>query len=787
MPNKKKGHKAPAFEPFIIAHAAGVPIAIGVPFTQGHVTDLQSLTVLNPAGQPVASDKRAFVQWPDGSARWVLFSFIPTTSGTHKVIVEQRSSPKLANPVRLSKSADGATLTLDNGLTQLVLVQNGAGPIHSLTSGGHTWLSKPQDFALTVNDASSVTPSKDTPRTITVLEQGDSRVRIRITGDHRKPDGSRLLDYRLDVELWANSPAVRFDYQFFHKEPGQEFIDIHRMAADLTFNLPAQSTARHLFQPYHGEFYEPRDIYNPAPVAIITDDQRFGTSVEDPAMSLDTYKYDRYLDAPLVDAPNWLGVTAPGKSAYVALNEMPHLQPKRIASTGNTFSVEAWPKRAGTLKLPQGRSRRITFTLAFFNEEKPDRAAIQSTLNFPLHEARATVDPEWLAHVRVFEQAHVLPYGKSARFEKFIHRTTQLNLTCQFFDLGDTPDSGYRASYTSQGYQRQPLRPGVDKTPRAFMPNSVLVPWLPLTDYVPVWVNNEYDGIHAIASELMRTGKPGHFTTLRWMARHNIEVDFWHYHDNFWLNQIPPVHSADHATSGGYPSHFWTQGLMEYYCLTADPDALEVSILMGDAILRFFHDPVRGKFYKNFDRENGWALLALVHVYDICREERFKTEIDRLMDFFMHGEQSNTSDTVRVQSSKGITFNRDLIQRFYFMLNLVEATDLYQTITGRPDIHKWLVEVLKTMPEHIVQNYREGNSAYSTCAALAIAFERTGDLTFLTTGLIRIDELIQDDPRWLNPIPEVKPMAILYREFIRFLGPAFREGLLDKYEYPSLQ
>ncbi len=783
MSTRKRSPKTPACEPYIKVHAAGVPVAVTVPFTQGQVADIAELALLDPSGNALHADKRAFVKWPDGSARWVLLSFIPSVSGAYKAVQQTLQAPAPVNPVKLTHAA--GVYTLSNGLTQIVLTQSGPGPVKSLTSSGHTWLAKPEDFALTVNNATSLIPDKSAPRAIQVLEEGAARTRIRITGDHRTPTGESLLSYTLDVELWAGSNAVRFDYQFFHKEKGREFIDIQRIGADLNFNI--KSTTRHLFQAYHGEFYEPRDVYNPAPVGIITDDQRFSTSVENPAMSLDTYKYDSYLDAPLVDAPNWLGVLGQGKSVYVALSEMSQLQPKRIASDASHFSVDAWPARAGTLKLPQGRSRRITFTLGFFNEEKPERSRIQPLVNYPLHEGRATVDPEWLSFTRVFEQAHVLPFGKSARFEKFINRLTQLSLTCEFFDLGDTLDTGYRTSYPSQGYQRQPLRAGVPKTARAFMPNGVLVPWLPATDYEPVWVNNEYDGIHAIASELMRTGKPNHWTTLRWMARHNIEVDFWHYHDNYWLNRIPPVHSARHSTSGGYPSHFWTQGLLEYYCLTADPDALEVSVALGDAILRFFHDPVRGKFYRNFDRENGWALLALVHVYDITREDRFKQEIDRLMEFFMHGQQANTSDTVRFESAKSLVFNRDLIQRFYFMLNLVEATDLYQTITGRADIHKWLVEVLKTMPAAIEQNYREGQSAYSTCAALAIGFERTGDVTFLTAGLTRIDELIQDDPRWLNPIPEIKPMAILYREFIRYLGPAFREGLLDKYEYPSLQ
>ena len=83
--------------------------------------------------------------------------------------------------------------------------------------------------------------------------------------------------------------------------------------------------------------------------------------------------------------------------------------------------------------------------------------------------------------------------------------------------------------------------------------------------------------------------------------------------------------------------------------------------------------------------------------------------------------------------------------------------------------------------------FREGGAANSTPAAMAIGFERTGDAEFLKAGMLSVEELIRDDPRWLNPIPEIKVMAVMYRSFIRFLGHALRKGLLDPLEYRGLQ
>jgi len=70
---------------------------------------------------------------------------------------------------------------------------------------------------------------------------------------------------------------------------------------------------------------------------------------------------------------------------------------------------------------------------------------------------------------------------------------------------------------------------------------------------------------------------------------------------------------------------------------------------------------------------------------------------------------------------------------------------------------------------------------------MAIGYERTGDRRFLEAGMLCIERLVMDDPRWREPVPEAKPLAITYRAVIRFLGHALREGLLDSYEYPGLR
>lgn len=767
--------------PVLDVHAAadgpGKAVVLGVPLPQGQIADTTGLAVRAPSGCPLPTACRALVNWPDGSVRWALLAFMATETGRH-ALAPTTAEPPSAPPggVRLTRRNAGA-LQLDNGLVQVTLAPTGPGPVSRLAALGRPVIAGPADLRLCVDRADT---TREISRTLAVMEESPVRVRVRVAGAHVAARGRRRLSYRLDVELWVGSPGLRLDYQFFNLEPGSDSLVIDRIAVELDLAMAAARTRRHFEQSWHGVFQQPRQVLNPGKVAIVTDSERVAPHVEDPTVLLDDTVYPGWLDPPPVNSSDWLGVTDGRRGVYLHLQDLTAMPPKRLLSEGHQLQLEVWPRSAGSLQLPQGRSRRQVITLAFADECPATPAWIRSAVTLPHWEGRATVAPEWLAACGEFEQAQVLPFGRHARFEKFLSRTVQLNTPADMFDLGDTPDSGYSRSYPSQGLNRQPRRPAAPVMPRTFLANSgVLAPWCDVQHYEPVWTNNEYDGIHALASELMRTGKPGLWPVLRWLVRHNIEVDFTHYSAEPWLHRISPVHSARHSTSGGYPSHFWTQGLMEYYCLTGDPDVLEVATALGDAIIRFFHDPERGRFYRSFDRENGWALLALVHLYDMTRETRFGAELDRLCEFIL------AQPYVNGDAAQGY-FALSYVRAFYFVLNYIEGLDLYQRLTGRQDLADWLVRALRPMVGQIRTLFREGGTAYSTPAAMAVGYERTGDPEFLAAGMLSVEDLVRDDPRWLNPIPETKPMAVTYRAFIRFLGHAWRAGLLDGLEYRDL-
>lgn len=772
---------------------SGLPISIGVPFPTGTLRDTASLVVKSPGGELRPASGRVLASWPDGSIRWCLVSFGAREKGTHEVLwsgAVEISAPTVA------LEYSGGVWSIDTGQLNLALSESGAGPISHLSCDGHDYLSDAEQFAFSVDDASS---RHEQQRTIRVTEQSPLRARLRVEGAHFKATGERHLSYRLDVEVWAGWPTVRLDYQFFNLEPGADSRQVGRIALDTEWAL-GEETERHFLQQNYGLFYISRHVLNPAPVSIKADLTRGFAHVEDPAMLLDDVDYPFYLHAPLINTQTWLGVLNKQRGVYVQMHDFLHARPNRVASEDRRLEVEFWPASEGLVELPQGRSKRHTVLLSFV-ERDPENASIHTeklshapqqapqgvaaALEALWYEDRACVAPEWFAYCREFEQASVIPYGRHVRIESNLASLMHLDMPFTKFDVGDT-DSHYASSYSVIGDDLVQRLPGAPEIPRLWRGSNPTQTYLDCHE--PVWTNNEYDVIHAFAGEVMRTGRQDLLTTLRLSARHNIEVDFLHYSDHKWLHRATPAHSARHTTTGAYPSHFWTQGLLEYYCLTGDIDALEVAIGLGDKTIENISDPDMREVLWGFNREVGWSALLLAHLYDITREERFKQAIDDLVDYLISYDRDAFTGAVNLSSGNDRwSLNRQIVAGFFGYASMVDAIDLYATATGREDVIEWLKKFSYDLADASLQAAREGQIAGANFSVLlSVGYERTGDERFLNQMGLLLDQVYWNG-NGLHGGGTVKTVASVYRGWTRLLGHAYRHGLLDTYEFPSVR
>lgn len=776
---------------------AGLPISLGVPFKAGTLHDSSALVVQSPSGEQRPAAGRGLALWPDGSIRWCLLHFGAREKGTHQVLWQDNAlEPATFEPSDLVKiNHNGGDWAIDTGRLRLVLSESGGGPISYLHCNGHDYLTDATDLRFSVDEASSLYEEQ---RTIRVMEQSALRARLRVKGAHYNSARERNLSYRLDVEVWAGWPTVRLDYQFFNLEPGTDSRQVHRIALDAEWKLD-EKTERHFLQQNYGLMYISRHVVNAAPVAIVTNFARGDAHVENPAMLLDDTNYPNYLHAPLVGTHPWLGVSDNKHAVYVQMHDFLATRPNRIASTNSGLEVEFWPASAGPLELPQGRSKRHTVLLSFvqhtqqlpsIHTEKLSNAPQQAphgmaaSLEALVYEERACVAPDWISHCAEFDQNSVIPYGQHVRIENNLASFMRLDMPNAKFDVGDT-DSHYNSSYS---VLNENLVPPLNDTPQISRVWPGKAPTQTYLDcHEPVWTNNEYDVIHAFANETMRTGRQDLLSTLRLVARHNIEVDFLHYSDHQWLHRATPAHSARHTTTGAYPSHFWTQGLLEYYCMSGDEDALEVALALGDKTIENFTDAEVRPVLWGFNREVGWSVLLLVHLYDITREERFKPLLDELVNYLITFDRNAFSGAVNLSAGNDRhNLHRQIVSNFFGYASMVDAIDRYAVISQRADVAEWLKTFCYDLAAAGLQAAREGEMPGASFSILLSAgYEHTGDKQFIAQMGLLLDQVYWN-AGGLSGGGSVKPVAATYRGWTRMLGHAQQHGLLDSYEFPSV-
>ncbi|MFP4028526.1 MAG: hypothetical protein ACLFWL_12105 [Candidatus Brocadiia bacterium] len=764
----------------------GLPVSIGIPFPQGEVKNPSALAVAEPGGEIRPTGARPLAHWPDGSVRWCLLSFGARQIGRHQVSTD-KTPPQPECPVTMGIQNGGHVIS--NRLLTVHLSETGPGPISHIDFGDHVLLDDPAALRLCVDQASTAHEKK---RAIEVIEHTPVRCRVRLEGAHYTPNQERHLSYRLDIEMWAGWPNLRLDYHFFNRKSGTRSVPVNRIALETTWQFNEQPR-RHFLQTNYGLFYVSRHVVNPDPVELTADFERGRTHVTDPGMLLDDVDYPFYLHPPLVDTNDWLGVHDGQKGIYMQVQDMTQAKPNKLCSKDNSLVFEPWSADAGTLDLPQGRSRRHVCSLAFLSAEdneswdsEPDGPQnVADSLTALLYRARASVAPRWLVHCGEFDQGKVLPFGKHVRVEQTLHGMMNLDMPDTKFDVGDTK-SHYTGGYVAMNPDKVPHLEGAPEMPRIWPDGRPTQTYIDCHE--PVWTNNEYDAIHAFCNELMRTGRHDLWPTIRLLARHNIEVDFVHYSDHRWIHRATPAHSARHTTTGAYPSHFWTQGLLEYYCMTGDPDALEVALALGDKTIENFEEPeVREKLW-GFNREVGWALLLLVHLYDITREERFRPLMDEMVDYLAGFDRDAFTGAVNLSSGNDLqTLNRQIVGSLFGYVSMIEALDHYVTVTGRKDVEKWLENFMHDLADEALKAAREGSPPNTRfCMVLSVGWERTRDERFLKLMGLWLDNLY-----WNSPGPKgsgkIKPVASFYRGFTRAMGHAYRAGLLAEYEYPAMK
>jgi len=773
------------------------PARVSIPLPRGSEIGT-GFSVQRPDGTTVPAQARSLTKWPDGSPRWVQLDFQANGGGDHCARIGN-GDKSVVHPLSITQECDVTVVSV--GRLMVDIDPNAASPLQRITWKGRS-LTGTKDVCnfRVLDDAGRVFPvAAGAAHDVKIEAEGNQRFQVSWETEHRDASGLKLLDIRFRLEFLAGVEGFTLSYQFFHKLPGREFLHLQAIEGTFAFDGMIEDHGHSVIaQQSHGLLAMRRMVRTRNTVPIVVDGSQRAAHVEDLACLDDDYPYPYFLATANYIVSPAVGLEDDHAAVTVVMHDMQDLRPKTLTIRPGEVVYGIWPKSAGILKLPQGRSaaQRFSFTFADPNSEEIDNYVAVSRACY-LEPAIGWLDAADSVHAGASWDAPRLFNGSEPGVGLFANlfrdAFARYYIAGAMFDFGDSPHFGYTTAYPGTG-----MRPIDDTTPRnipftaslggydALAMTSLIAP----QDLQPVWANNEYDAIYALALESLRTRNPLALNKLRAASRHQIEVDFVHYSDYWQHHRGTPCHTYDHnACSTAYPSHQWTQGLYYYYCMTGDDDVPEVIRAICDFNIAWLAMPEL-QINHYFNRELGWGLIALVFGYELTGEEKYRKASEDLIHELEGYSGKNDFDEMYKACSSQIGSNEKQLGSSFGVNTIVMGVRVYHQATGED----WAKELLFRWVEIGFPNYNDKATGPKICDMFPECFtyvcELTGDTRYLRESLWQLTMMLYgfgniwagNSPIAGNDPIDAKLYGRLYRGLMLNVSACAKAGLLGPLE-----
>jgi len=764
------------------------PARVSIPTPQGEGSG-KAYAVRRPDGSVTPAQARALTAWPDGSPRWVQLDFQANGPGE---CTAMEGSGDTAAALPVSAWEEGGAYTVSVGRLQATLDPARGTPTGRIVWDGRELASSFGAFRVADEGLRYYTPVG--ARSVTVEASGPNRFQLSWETEHRDAAGNTSLSVRFRVEFLAGVEGFVLSYQFFHKLPGHDYLHLREIKAD--FALPALAGGHGVVvQESYSSMGQRRAARLRNTVPILVDNTQACPYVESLASLGDDYQYPFFFNSAYTVAPH-VALEGDGVAMIIAPRSLEDQRPKTVDVSPGIVSVGIWPERAGELMLPQGRSSGHQFAFLFtdagpravddllFSGQAP---YLEPALGWLYPADSAVAGPTWDA-ARLFTGAE----PGAALFGYYLSGAThRYVLASGMFDFGDSPHAGYTQTYVSIGFRPRGIKPTKEVPMRAGLGSTAYshLSRVPVETLEPVWANNEYDAIYGLALETLRTKSRANLRMLRAVSRHQIEVDFVHYSDHWQQHRGTPCHTYDHtACSTAYPSHQWTQGLYYYYCLTGDDDVPEVVCAICDFNLNWLAQPEL-QIMHYFNREIGWAIIALVFGYELTGDEKYRQAAKTLIEEMKLAAQREDFDELVKKSSSYVAQNEKQLGSNFAVNTILMGVCLYHKATGE----EWAKDLLLRWVRIGFENYNDKSTGpkivdmFSEC--FGYAYELTGDSRYLEASLWQLPMfMLGFNNPWGVPSAhaagelDAKLYGRVYRGLAHYLSACAKAGLLPRVE-----
>lgn len=732
---------------------SGTPVTIGVPFPQGGVRSADELSLVDGA-QPIPFQARPLAQWRDGSIKWLLLGFQADIPARERktLVVSRKSAPTPTPPGALVVEETDDAVRVENNLLRFSISKSRFRLFDELWVHGQKLIGPgdPSDLITTDEKGETYRASLSSNFRVVVEEQGPLRTTIAVSGTHASSSGKTFLDYVLRYHAFANSSKIKLEHTFINRERVEEGVKAGAIWAELSLALGEenQRLVKHLFlkpaSGYH-QFNRYVRVKGDVDVRTKTEPTHYYIFLLANPASVEADMPPLPYEARLFSFPgqvgSWVDVSDAQVGLTTAIGLMGENRPKGVACSGGKVRYDLWPKWAGELYLSQGIAKTHGLLLSFHASEMADGER-EKELNSMAQPLRPIIPFEWYSRCRVNDLECVFAFHpeKHPRIEHWLVRLFGAQAQFGMLNYGDT-------------YEHY------DYTPW-FGPNS------------RTWSNNEYDYIKAATVQYLRTGRERYFHLAESASRHLVDVDLVHFSEDPYRMGGAGHHSFNHTTGFVFPSHVFTEGLVDYYCMTGRRDALEGAIAMAECMVRWVEG--RWEIITNDARERGWPLIALMSVYEVTGDERFLAASRKIVEDYL--SLCEKEDVLDWRVGRGVGFDIAIA---------LMGLKRYHRATGDPRVAKRFIEIVDY--NLAVRYHPEGTQTLGGQVgqlfpeSLAYAYDLTKDPKYLYYGMRDLQLAL--DSNFPEKCVSQKIVAKCYRSFIDFLRTADESGLLKELDF----
>lgn len=715
----------------------------GVPFPQGKIRDVDHLLLRDDAsGKFVPRQVRPLANWDDGSIMFAHVAFQADIAhdkpATFKLQYDPSAGPSPAPASPVTVMQEDGRVTMDNGPLHCVVAIDGNTPTLSLSRNGTKVFDGPIELWTIDDDGKRYRGVIESADSLWVLEAGPMVATIAIAGPHLNDAGETFLHYELRLRLDAGRDELEFEHQFINLSDNEAGDPVGQIGMSLPALDHAETAQHSLCQAASGPLSWPRLVEFPEPLDIRT--TATGPRVCNvEALREDTSEYPSYLrnNHDLVDS--WAGIRTSQLAAVTFVVEGSENLPKHMRIADGVIEHHLWPVNAELHELRQGMARTHHVRLAFFAADAPtvDFHRYCYQVESPVN---VVVPFEWYQQCEVFGMQYTMPWmpRRYPLIEGILLESPERGWVPGMLGYGDDPNSGY--DYSNIGLMNQ-----------------------------TVWINNEHDFTSQAMIQFWRSGRRNAYRSARVAAEHQIDVDFVRKNPCRWKQGGIPAHCHQHTTASVYPSHTWTEGLLQYYVSSGDDRALEVAQSLGRNLCQYVEE--RFEAFETESRMPGWGLIALCAIVEITHDERClraaRTIRDSVAEVF---DRTGAYDTEGMGYATGTLLTG--LGQLHRVTNDEEAL---RVMLGIMDWH--MANRRNSMG--IVWNDDELGpyNLNLTLPAYAYAYHVTGEQKYRDEGLTLL--------RFTGPpghVSDIRGGSKQYRTYVPFLKVAHEAGALDALE-----